>query len=147
MSPLFFIRRMVWSLVTEGGQTEELKTCLRKYRLPQRAIDGRNRVPKAAFDQTGRHSLGNIRQICVKSVHLSMMHQITSFIWQLLIRQFEGYQTNLAYKVLPHLSSTSMFIYRREELQWRPLGMHVILSDAGGLKVKFEGCGCVATIS
>ena len=43
----------VRSLAAEGGQTQELKTCLQEYRLPQRAINGRNRVPKAAFNQTG----------------------------------------------------------------------------------------------
>ena len=39
-------------LAAEGGQTEELKTYLREYRIPQRAINGTNRVPKAALDQT-----------------------------------------------------------------------------------------------
>ena len=29
---------------------------LREYRLPQRAINGRNRMPKAAFDQTAMAS-------------------------------------------------------------------------------------------
>ena len=37
----------------EGGQMEELKACLREYSLPQRAINGKNRLPKAAFDPTG----------------------------------------------------------------------------------------------
>ena len=46
----------VRSLAAEGGQTQELKTCLREYRLPQRAINGRNRVPKAALDQTAMTS-------------------------------------------------------------------------------------------
>ena len=46
----------VRSLAAEGGQMEELKTCLREYRLPQRAINGRSRVPKAAFNQTGLYS-------------------------------------------------------------------------------------------
>ena len=58
----------VRSLAAEGGQTEELKICLREYRLPQRAINGRNRVPKAAFDQTGRHLLGDNRRIRAESV-------------------------------------------------------------------------------
>ena len=55
---------LVRSRAAEGGPTEELKTCLREYRLPQRGINGRNRVPKAAFDHTGQYSLGNIRRIC-----------------------------------------------------------------------------------
>ena len=50
----------VRSLAPAGGQTEELKICLREYRLPQRVINGRNRVPKAAFDQIGRYSLGDL---------------------------------------------------------------------------------------
>ena len=58
----------VRSLAGKGGQMEELKTCLQEYRLPQRGINGRNRVPKAAFDQTGWHSLGDICQISVESV-------------------------------------------------------------------------------
>ena len=41
----------VQSLATEGGQKEELKTCLREYHHPQRGINGRNRVPKATFYQ------------------------------------------------------------------------------------------------
>ena len=44
---------------------EELKACLREYCLPQRAINGRNRVLKAAFNQTGWHSLGDVHRICV----------------------------------------------------------------------------------
>ena len=56
------------SLAAEGGQTQELKTCLREYRLPQRATNGRNRVPKATFDQAGWHSLGDICRIRVRSV-------------------------------------------------------------------------------
>ena len=46
----------VRSLAAEGGQTEELKACPRDYRFPQRAINGRNGVPKAAFDQTATAS-------------------------------------------------------------------------------------------
>ena len=64
---LFFIRR-VQSLATEGGRMEELKACLWEYRLPQREINGKSRVPKAAFDQTGWHSFGDIRRIHVESV-------------------------------------------------------------------------------
>ena len=48
----------VCSLAAEGGQMEEVKTCLKEYLLPQRVNNGNNRVPKAAFEQTGRHSLG-----------------------------------------------------------------------------------------
>ena len=60
----FFKEGRIRSLATGGGQMEELKTCLKEYRLPQqRAINGRNMVPKAAFDKTGRHSLGDIRWI------------------------------------------------------------------------------------
>ena len=62
----------VQSLAAEGVQMQELKTCLREYRLPQRAINGRNRVPKAAFNQTGWHFLRDIRQICVKFVCISL---------------------------------------------------------------------------
>ena len=47
------LKARVWSLAAEGGQMEELKTCLQEYHLPQRTINGRNRVLKAAFDQTG----------------------------------------------------------------------------------------------
>ena len=46
----------VRSLAAEGGQMEELKTCLREYRLAQRGINGRNRVSKATFDQTAMAS-------------------------------------------------------------------------------------------
>ena len=46
-------KAQVWSLPAEGGQTEELKICLQEYRHPQRGINGRNRVPKATFNQTG----------------------------------------------------------------------------------------------
>ena len=56
------------SLAAEGGQTQELKTCLREYLLLQRATNGRSRVPKATFDQAGWHSLGDICRIRVGSV-------------------------------------------------------------------------------
>ena len=46
----------VRSLAAEGGVTEELKTCLRENRFPQRAINLRNGVPKAAFNQTAMDS-------------------------------------------------------------------------------------------
>ena len=45
---------------------QELKTCLGEYRLQQREINGRNRVPKTAFDQTGWH----IRRIHVEHVRI-----------------------------------------------------------------------------
>ena len=83
------LKARVRSLAIEGGQMQELKTWLREYRLPQRAINGRNRVPKAAFDQTGWYLLGDIRRIRVESVciflwrHLYGVHfSMTSFIWQ-----------------------------------------------------------------
>ena len=61
---------------------QELKTCLREYRLPLRVINGRNMMPKATFGQTGWHWFGDIRQICV---HLSTTHPMTWFVWQLLV--------------------------------------------------------------
>ena len=106
----------VRSLATEGSQTEELKTCLREYRLPQRGINGRNRVPKAAFDQTGRYSSGDIRRIHIEhSLPRSPFHPMTSFVASGIfgVRQFEEYpntriiQGNSLFKTKPKTSACS----------------------------------------
>ena len=70
---------------------EELKTCLREYRLPQRAINGRNRVPKAAFDQTGRHSLGDIRRD-LSILLLSNLHNDQNAVFGALLIEADGPQ-------------------------------------------------------
>ena len=62
-----------------------------------KSVNRRNRVLRAEFDQTGRHSLWDIRRICV---HLATKHPMTSFvvIWQLCVPLWKKYE------VLPLLS-------------------------------------------
>ena len=58
------LKARVRSLAAEGSQMEDLKTCLREYCFSQRAINGRNRVPKATFEHILRIYVNEVSRFC-----------------------------------------------------------------------------------
>ena len=100
---VFFIRKRVWSIKPRSSKHVYESTDFRNERL---------------MGEIGcwRPHLTKLVDTCLEIFIQSMSNQcafiydpMASFIWQLPVWQFEGCQTNLAYEVLPLLSSTKVF--------------------------------------